>query len=398
MTPLKLPPIDTAKAQMAGLVIGGAALAAAVILGFTGRADGFFQSYLVSYLFWAGLSIGSLALLFLVHLAGGSWGALIVRPLEAAASAVPLFALLFVPIILGMGRLYPWTDAAYVASQPTVEAKTLYLNTAFFIVRAVVIFGIFTLGALLYRNLSKRQDAQAAGPDAERTGYRMKNLSGLWFVVYVLTMTFAAFDWAMSLTPTWFSGIYPGIIMAGQVVSALALMILVMVNLSTKHPTIDKLFTPKRQQDLGNLLMAVIMFWAYTQVSQLIIQWSNNVVETASWYVVRFDPTWIGLSAFILFFGFFAPFMILFSRWVKRTRRALSIVAVWALIVQFINYFWFVVPAFDRPGFQFTFLDLLLLVGLGGVWVAAYARALAGRNVLPANDPRLLKVVADQHA
>lgn len=398
MTPLKLPPIDTGKAQLGGMVVGAAALLAAVILGFTGRADGFFQSYLVSYLFWAGLSIGSMALLFLVHLAGGSWGALIVRPLEAAASAIPLFALLFIPIILGMGRLYPWTDAAYVASQPLVEAKTLYLNTAFFIIRAVIILGVFTWGALLYRRLSRRQDEQASGPDAARTGYRMKNIAGVWFVVYILLMTFAAFDWAMSLTPVWFSGIYPGIIMASQVVSAIALMILVMVNLSRAHPTIDKLFTPKRQQDLGNLLMAVIMFWAYTQISQLIIQWTNNISETASWYVVRFDPTWIGLSTFILFFGFFAPFMILFSRWVKRTRRALSIVAVWALIVQFINYFWFVVPTFGRPGFQFTLLDLLLLVGLGGVWVAVFARTLAGSNVLPANDPRLVKVVADQHA
>lgn len=397
MTSLKLPPIDTGKAQMAGLVIGGAALAAAVILGFTGRADGFFQSYLVSYLFWAGLSIGSLALLFLVHLAGGSWGALIVRPLEAAASAVPLFALLFVPIILGMGRLYPWTDAAYVASQPTVEAKTLYLNTAFFIVRAVIIFGIFTLGSLLYRNLSKRQDAESSGEGAARTGYRMKNLSGLWFVAYVLTMTFAAFDWAMSLTPTWFSGIYPGIIMASQVISALAAVILVMVNLARVNPTIDKLLTPKRLQDLGNLLMATTMFWAYTQVSQLIIQWSNNVVETATWYVVRLGPEWVGLSAFLLFFGFFAPFMILFSRWVKRTRRALSIVAIWALVVQCLNYYWFLVPAYGRTGFQVTLLDVLLLIGLGGIWVAVYARALAARNVVPANDPRLLKVV-EHHA
>lgn len=396
MTSLKLPPIDTAKVQLAGLVIGAAALIAAVILGFTGRADGFFQSYLVSYLFWIGLSLGSLMLLFIVHLAGGSWGALIIRPLEAAASIVPLFALLFVPVILGMGDLYPWTDAAYVAAEPTVAAKSQYLNVWFFILRAVVIFGVFTLGSMLYRNLSKRQDEQAG--NAGRTGYRMKNLGGLWVVIYILTMTFASFDWAMSLTPTWFSGIYPGIIMSGQVITGLALVILVMVNLAAKNPTVDKLLTPKRLQDLGNMLMAVTMFWAYTQISQLIIQWSNNVVETASWYVIRFDPTWIGLSAFILFFGFFAPFMILFSRWVKRTRRALAAVAVWALVVQFLNYFWFVVPAFSRQGFQFTLLDFLALIGLGGIWVAAYARALTTRNVLPANDPRLVKVVADHHA
>ena len=397
MTSLKLPPIDTAKAQLTALVIGALALLVAVILGFTGHAAGFFQSYLVSYLFWVGLSLGSLALLFIVHLAGGSWGAIIVRPLEAAASAVPLLALLFVPILLGMSDLYPWVHAEYVASEPTVADKTgWYLNVGFFVARAVIIFAVFSLGSYLYRHLSKRQDEDES--TAPRSGYRMKNLGGVWIVVYILTMTFAAFDWAMSVTPTWYSGVYPGIIMAGQVVSAIALVILVMVNLAARSPTVDRLLTPKRLQDLGNMLMAVIMFWAYLQVSQLIIQWSNNIVETASWYVIRFSPTWLGLAAFILFFGFFAPFMILFSRWVKRTRRALATVAVWALIVQLLNYFWFIVPGFGRQGFQLTVLDVLMLVGLGGIWVAVYARALTARNVLPANDPRLVKVVADHHA
>lgn len=395
MSSLKLPPVNTGKAQIGGLVVGAVALLVAVILGFAGHAEGFFQSYLFTYLFWLGISLGSLMLLFVVHLAGGSWGALISRPLEAAAGAVPLFALLFLPIVFGMGDLYPWTDAAYVAAEPTVAAKTAYLNTAFFIVRAVIIFAVFTLGAFLYRRLGKRQDDDSA--TSARTGYRMKNLSGLWVVVYILTMTFAAFDWAMSVTPTWFSGIYPGIIMASQVISALAVVILVMVNLARVNPTIDKLLTPKRLQDLGNLLMAVTMFWAYTQISQLIIQWSNNVVETATWYTLRLGPEWVGLSAFLLFFGFFAPFMILFSRWVKRTRRALSVVAVWALVVQCLNYYWFLVPAFGRAGFQVRLLDVLLLVGLGGIWVAVYARALAARNVVPANDPRLLKVV-EHHA
>ncbi len=395
MSSLKLPPINTGKAQIGGLVVGAVALLVAVILGFAGHAEGFFQSYLFTYLFWLGISLGSLMLLFVVHLAGGSWGALISRPLEAAAGAVPLFALLFLPIVFGMKDLYPWTDAAYVASEPTVAAKTAYLNTVFFIVRAVVIFAVFTFGAYLYRRLGKRQDDDAG--TSARTGYRMKNLSGLWVVVYILTMTFAAFDWAMSVTPTWFSGIYPGIIMASQVISALAAVILVMVNLARVNPTIDKLLTPKRLQDLGNLLMAVTMFWAYTQISQLIIQWSNNVVETATWYTLRLGPDWVGMSAFLLFFGFFAPFMILFSRWVKRTRRALSIVAVWALVVQCLNYYWFLVPAYGRSGFQVTVLDVLLLVGLGGIWVAVYARALAARNVVPANDPRLLKVV-EHHA
>lgn len=217
-------------------------------------------------------------------------------------------------------------------------------------------------------------------------------------VISYMMMIFAAFDWGMSLTPTWFSGIYPGIFMASQAVSAVALIILVMVALARANPTIDALLTPKRLQDLGNLLMALTMFWAYVQISQLIIQWSNNVSETATWYFVRLGPGWVGVSAFILFFGFFAPFMILFSRWVKRKRRALSVVAVWALLVQLLSTFWMIAPSFERPGADVTLLDVLLVIGLGGIWLALFARALGARNVLPANDPRLVKVVAEPHA
>ena len=226
----------------------------------------------------------------------------------------------------------------------------------------------------------------------------MKNMAGLWIVIYVLTMTFASIDWAMSLTPTWFSGIYPGIFMSSQVITALALIILTIVQLARVNPTVDKLLTPKRLQDLGNLLMAVTMFWAYTHISQLIIQWTNNISETATWYFSRLGPDWVAFSAFILFFGFFAPFMILFSRWAKRTRRALSIVAVWALVVQAMNIFWMLAPEFQRTGAQLTLIDILLLVGMAGVWLALFARALGARNVLPANDPRLVKVVAEHHA
>jgi hypothetical protein len=395
MSALDVNPPDTSRLQVGALAVGGIALVGAVILGFAGPG-GFFESYLIAFLFWLGLSLGALVMLVVQHMAGGSWGALISRPLEAAVSLLPLLALLFVPLLFGMRELYAWTDAAYLAENPIVDNKTAYLNVPFFIVRAVLFFGIWSAIAVLYRRLSRRQDQESA--DAGRTGYRLKSMSGMWLVVYVLTWTFAGIDWAMSVTPMWFSGIYPVILMASQAITAVAFIILVLVFLAGRNASIDALLTPKRLQDLGNFLMAFTMFWAYTQVSQLIIQWSNNIVETASWYTVRLGPEWVGVSAFLLFFGFFAPFMILFSRWVKRKRRALAIVAVWALFVQLLNLFWFLVPAFARTGSALTLTDVLMVVGLGGVWLAAFARALATRNVLPANDPRLVRVVAEHHA
>ncbi len=392
---LHVAPPDTSRLQTTALGIGVISVLGAAVLGFFGDAN-FFQSYLIAYLFWLGLSLGALVLLFTQHLAGGPWGALIARPLESAATLIPLMALLFVPVLLGATQLYPWTDAAYLADHPTVAAKTEYLNLPFFIVRAVVYFAVWTGAAFLYRRTSLQQDERPSG--AGTLAYRLRSVSGLWFVFYVLTMTFAAIDWAMSLTPVWFSGIYPVIIMAGQAITAIAFIIIVVAWLARRNPSVDALLTPRRLQDLGNFLMAFTMFWAYTQVSQLIIQWSNNVAETASWYVLRLGPDWLGLSAFLLFFGFFAPFFILFSRWVKRKRRALVMVAVWALVVQALNYFWFVAPTFGREGFALTLADVLVFIGLGGIWLAAFARQLGSQRVLPANDPRLVAAVSEQHA
>lgn len=394
MSALQFEPPDTSRLQTGALAVGVIALVGAAVLGF-GNATGFFQSYLMAFLFCIGLSLGAFILMVVQNMAGGSWGALISRPLEAATALLPLMAILFIPLIFGMDKLFIWTNADYLASHAIVANKTAYLNVPFFIVRAVIYFALWTLAALLYRRLSAKQDEN--GQDGGKLGYRMKSMSGLWLVVYVMTMTFAGIDWAMSVTPTWFSGIYSVILMISQAITAMAFIILVLISLAGRNASIDALLTPKRLQDLGNFLMAFTMFWAYTQVSQLMIIWSNNIVETADWYVLRLGPEWVGLSAFLLFFGFFAPFMILFSRWVKRKRRTLAIVAVWAIVVQILNIIWFLVPAFGRTGAQVTLTDVLMFVGMFLVWLAAYARMLSSRNVLPVHDPRLLRATAEHH-
>ena len=376
--------IDFRRGPMVALVLGAIGLIGGVLAGLSGT---FYQSYLLAFLFWVGLALGCLILLIVVHLAGGSWGALIQRPLEAGVSLLPVMALLFLPVLFGMNVLYVWTDAEFVANNPLMQAKTAYLNTPFFVVRAVVYFALWSLAGWLYLRGSARQDRE---PERSgRIGYRLKNISGLWVVLYVLTMSFAGRDWAMSLTPLWWSGIYSVILMISQAITAIAFVILVMVLLASRSSRIDELLTSKRLQDLGNFLMAFLMFWAYTSFSQLIIIWSGNVTETNPWYVVRNQPEWIGVGAFLLAFGFFAPFVVLFSRWVKRKRLALATVAVWALVVQLVNLIWFVVPTFDRVGFPIALSDLLLLLGMGGVWLFFYLRRLGANPILPLHDPRL---------
>lgn len=380
--------LDFSRQSMVALVLGAAGLVAAVIGAFFGT-EAFFQSYLLAFLFWLGLALGCLILLVVNHMAGGSWGALIRRPLEAGVSVLPVMALFFIPLLFGLNALYVWTDPAYVATHPTVDAKTAYLNVPFFIARAVIYFALWILAAALYLRGSARQDEDADG--SGRIGYRLKSMGGLGIVVYVATMTFAGVDWAMSLTPVWFSGIYSAILMISQAITAIAFIIAVMVFLAARHEAVNELLTAKRLQDLGNFLMAFTMFWAYTSASQLIIQWSNNVVETNPWYVVRLSPEWVGVGTFLMVFGFFAPFAILFSRWVKRKRSALTAVAIWAIVVQIVNLFYFLVPTYDRAGPALTWLDIALVVGIGGIWMFAFFRSLGSRPILPLHDPRLSK-------
>ncbi|UCH27857.1 MAG: hypothetical protein JSV66_09530 [Trueperaceae bacterium] len=374
--------------QATALTVGVVGLAAAVIAGFLSPEGLFFQSYLYAFLFWLGLALGCLVLLFAQHLAGGSWGALIRRPLEAGVAVLPVMALFFIPLLFGLNLLYDWTNADFVAKHPLVNAKTDYLNVPFFILRSIIYFGLWSFAAFFYLHQSAKQDRSES--ESGKIAYRLRRISGPWIVVYVLTMTFAAVDWGMSLTPEWWSGIYGAIFMISQAISAISFIIGVMVVLASRDRSIDKLLTSKRLQDLGNFLMAFTMFWAYISIGQLIILWSNNVVETATWYTVRFDSTlWTGMGLFLLFFGFFAPFLILFSRWVKRKRRALVLVAIWAIFVQLTNLFWFIIPNFERSGFQLTLLDILLLVGIGGIWLAVFSRSLSSRPILPLQDPRL---------
>jgi hypothetical protein len=344
---------------------------------------------LMGFVFWIGLSLGGLALLLINHMAGGSWGAVSRRPLEAMVSALPVALLFFLPVLAFIPDLYPWANAAYVEAHPLVAWKSGYLDSIAFILRTALYFAAWLLTAWVYLRGARQQDVADLG-SAGILGYRMKRNAAAWLIVYVLTMTLAMTDWTMSLTPEWWSGIYGLVFMISQAISAMALVILSMSWMAGRSRRIDDLLTTKRLQDLGNFLMAFTMFWAYVNISQLIIQWTNNIVETNTFYVVRlFEQPWQGLSVYLVVAGFFVPFLILFSRWVKRGRPLLAFMAGWSLLNQALHLYWFVAPALGREGLP-GIGDVAVFVGLGGVWLAAFFRSLGSRSVVPERDPRLL--------
>jgi hypothetical protein len=387
--------IATAHPSVIALALGVIGLAAG-LAGTLGNG-GLPGAVLMGFVFWVGLSVGGLGLLLIDHMAGGSWGAVIRRPLEAMVSALPVALLFFLPIAFFIPQVYPWADAAYVEAHKLVAWKAGYLNATWYVLRSVIYFALWLLAAWIYLRGAREQDAADLGR-AGLIGYRLKATAAAWLVVYVLTMTLAVTDWTMSLTPEWWSGIYGLIFMIGQAIAAMSLVILTMVWLARRSPRVDGLLSEKRLQDLGNFLMAFIMFWAYVNVSQLIIQWTNNIVETNTFYVLRlYEQPWQGLGVYLLVAGFFLPFLILFSRWVKRGRAVLAFMAGWALLNQALHVYWYVAPEIGRAGLP-GFGDVAIFLGLGGIWFAAFLRSLGARSVVPERDPRLLAAEHAHHA
>jgi hypothetical protein len=368
--------------QLVSLIVGAGGLGFCLIGAIFGLEQ-FFESYLYGFIFWLGVALGCLILLLIQNIAGGPWGAMIRRPLEAGVMVIPVMALFFIPVLAGMGYLYEWTDPEVLANNPVIAAKTLYLNVPFFIMRAVLYFSVWIGTAWLLVHWSKQQDQQNNPKLAEK----MRNFSAPGLIFFILTMTFAAFDWGMSLTPDWFSGMYGVIFMIGQAISAVALMIIIITLFGHFEP-LANVANPRRVQDLGNFLMAFTMFWAYVSVSQLIIIWSNNLPETNTWYVIRLNGFWGWIGAILLLFHFASPFLILFSRWVKQKVRALVIIACWMLVMRLVDIFWILVPTFERD-IPFSLLDVAVVVGIGGIWLAVFIAQLKNKPLLPLHDPRL---------
>jgi hypothetical protein len=204
----------------------------------------------------------------------------------------------------------------------------------------------------------------------------------------VLTATFAAFDWAMSLEPHWFSTAFGALMVVGQVLSALAFAIAVVMMLADSEP-LSSVITKKRLNDLGNLMLAFVMLWAYISFSQFLIIWSGNLPEEISWYQPRLKGGWGVLAIVLLLFHFALPFMILLSRNVKRRARSLGMVAIGVFLMRLLDLFWTVAPVEGKGGIHFSWTDVAAPVGMGGIWVAVFVWQLKTRPLVPVNDPQL---------
>ena len=375
--------------QKRALIVGIVFLVALIASAFFNSHE-FFQSYLIGWTFWTGITVGSLALLMLQHLTGGGWGLVIRRSLEAATRVLSLMAILFVPIILGAHSIYHWTHAEVLAEDPVVKFKQPYLNLPFFTIRAVVYFAIWGTLAFLLNKWSLEQDRTADN----RYTKNMRLLAGPGMVALIFSVTFASIDWYMSLEPEWFSTIYGFIYVAAWSLSALAFVIAVMAGLSREEP-MKRIVAPLHFHDLGKLLLALVMLWAYFAFSQYLIIWSGNLPEETTWYLKRTHGAWGAIIVTIGILHFAAPFLFLLSRSIKRNPRKLVVIAVLILFMRMVDLSWMLVPAFGDH--KWIWLDVISLLGFGGLWLAFFTWQLGKRSLIPINDPQFESTLEQMH-
>jgi hypothetical protein len=364
------------------LIIGGAAGAVISALGAFLEPTQFLQSYLMGYMLCLGVTLGCLALGMMHQLSGGAWGVVIRRPIGAAVRVIPVMTALFLPIALGMTRLYPWTHADLVAHDEVLQHKALYLNVPFFLARAAFYFVVWNTLSYFLNAWSLEGDRD---PDP-RIARRMQRLSAGGLLAYALTITFASFDWLMSLEPHWFSTIYGMLIMGGQALSALAFLIIVLVWLS-RRPPLDRIIAREHFHDLGNLMLAFVMLWAYFSFSQYLIIWAGNLPAEIGWYLHRQQTGWEFIGLLLILFHFAAPFVLLLSRTIKREPLMLVNVALGVLVVRLVDLFWLIAPEFHQNGVTVSWLDIVVPLTLSAIWLACFIWQLRGRAILPVNDP-----------
>lgn len=364
-----------------GVLFGLASLIFALL---PGTREQFFHSYLLGFMLWLGVALGSMAILMIQHLTGGKWGMVIRRQLEAAMNTLPLMAVLFIPIMVGMKHLYVWTNSAEVAKDKHLQEIThTYLTTGGYLGRAILYFAIWLAIAYLLSRWSAEQDS----PPVQNLSPRFRRIAAPGLILYAFSISFAVIDWVMSLDPHWISTIYGFIFIAGELLSALCMMVIVERILMRYEPTAS-LLKPKEVHDHGKLMLTFVLLWAYFSFSQLLIIWAGNLPMEIRFFTRRLYSGWQVIGLMLAALHFAVPFLFLLSRPFKRNPRSLVWLAAWLLFMRFVDLFWYIEPNFHQRVFlsSAALLDLVVPIAIGGLWMAAFFHNLRSRPLLPVYD------------
>lgn len=372
------------------VLAGGVVLLGASVAGAFFSSGDFFRGYLIGYLYLIALTLGSMALLMLQYLTGGAWGIMTRRTLEAATRTMPLVAILFVPIGFGLANLYDWARPDAVRGDELLQHRAGYMNPAFFLARAAIYLAIWITLAWFLNRWSVEQDRDAGN----ETG-RLAKLSAGGLILYGFSISFASVDWAESLQTKWASDMWGFMFIGAQALAALAFTIVVLAFLARREPMSHAL-KPDHFHDLGKMLFATLMLWAYFAFCQYLIVWSENLVSEIPYYLWRTGTSWGWFGVALIVLQFLIPALLLLSRGLKRIPVLLAGVAVFILIMHYMDLIWIVLPPYYRGGLRIQWMEVAAPLGLGGVWLWAYLRELPRYPLLPVDAPELEVALAHE--
>jgi hypothetical protein len=395
---LSPPPVVKMLAQR--LMIAGIVFAIFSIAIAFWRPDEFYRGYLLAFMDWLGVALGSMAIIMVRHLTGGGWGVVIRRVQGAAMRTMPVLTILFIPIVIAVAqhRIYPWamplssiTDDHIREHLSKYSAVRGYLNFTGFVIRAIIYFAIWNLLSFLLSKWSHEGDSPSTRDNTER----FKRVSGPGLILYAFTISFAVIDWVMSLDPTWISTIFGLVVLAGELLSAICLAVFVESILSRYKPMSD-LLRPNFVHDHGKWMLTFTMLWAYFAFSQWLIIWAGNLPNEITFYLKRLSGGWGWIGLILALLGFAAPFAILLSRPFKRNIRTLVWLAIWILCIRWLDLLWMIEPNFSAT-LRITLADIVVTAAVGCLWLGFYFRNLASLPLLPAYDTSIGEVIGSEH-
>jgi hypothetical protein len=377
-------------------VVGaGAALLGAVacaVLG-AGNPRQFFFSWLVSFLFFLSLALGGLFFVLIQYATQGGWGIVVRRIGETIFTTIPVMGALFVPLVFGLHDVYAWSVPGAAEHDALLQWKAPFLNVPFFLIRAVIYFGLWSAIALLYYRASRGQDA--TGDPA--VSARLRLLAGPSIIVLALTQTFASIDWIVSLTPHWYSTMFGVYFFAGSFVGFIALLSVVTTAMRGAR-LLDTVISPEHMHDVGKFLFAFTCFWAYIAFSQFFLIWYANLPEETVWFKARLEGSWKMVSLLLMAGHFAVPFLFLMGRAVKRRGWTLALGGAWILAMHYVDLYWQVMPTLHADGVHVSVLDVAAFLAVGGCFVAAVGWLMRRQPLVPLRDPRLAESLAFENA
>lgn len=396
-------PAEINRLRTLALGVGGIALIIWAVGLYFDKEQALF-SWLLGFIFWGGIGVGCLGVLMLQYLTGGAWGVVIRRILEAGTRTLPIIVILFIPLAVGVytRSFYEWTHLS-AATDHVMEQRGIFMTPWFWVVRSVIYFALWGVMIYLLNGWSARQDNAQSVEESRLILEKASRFSGPTMVIYCLVVTFATVDWMLSLDAHWFSTMWGLLFIAGWALSCFCFVVTILAYLSDKAP-MDRVIGKRHFHDLGKLMLALVMVWAYFNFSQFLIIWSGNLPEETGWLLTRMKGGWGYIGAGLILFHFVFPFLILLQQDFKRHARWLAMLAVFILVIRLVDMFFLIGPS-ARVGsgsmaagtFSVSWMDFVAPVAVGGIWLWWFFGELAKRSLVPAEDPYFEGAVEHGH-